>query len=260
MANDNVLDRVRKLLELGHSDNINESANAMGHAQRLMAKHNISEAMLAIEADDGDDDEAVEDDLLYSDGVNKLPTWKNWLAGEMADLQQCRVYSTHDGRRGGQARLHIVGRPSDATTLRYLFSYITREINRLANSEAELLGSPGRTWFNNFRLGAVGVIVKRLQEANKEARVELKREANDGDTLGNGTALVLVNTAIAKIESRKADADAFCKDNLNLRTTSGSRSNYDPGGRSAGARAGAGININGGGPSLGSGNSKRLRS
>ena len=259
MADDNVLDRVRKLLELGHSDNINESANAMGHAQRLMAKHNISEAMLSIEADDGDD-EAVEDDLLYSDGVSKLPTWKNWLAGEMASLQQCRVYSTHNHRRGGHAKLHIVGRPSDATTLRYLFSYITREIDRLAKAEADLRGNPGRTWYNNFRLGAVNVIIKRLKEANKEARAELKREADAGDSLGNGTALVLVNTAIAKIESRQADADAFCDDNLNLRKTSGSRSNYDPGARSAGAKAGEGININGGSPSLGSGNSKRLRS
>ncbi len=259
MANDNVLDRVRGLLELGHSDNINESANAMGHAQRLMAKHNISEAMLTIEADAGDaDTEAVEDDLLYSSGSSQLPTWKGWLADEMATLNQCRVYSTGTTRC---ARLHIVGRPSDATTTRYLFSYITREIDRLSKQEAELLGHPGRTWFNNFRLGAVETIIDRLQSANKEARSELKREANDGDTLGNGTALVLVNTAIAKIEQRKADADDFCDEHLNLRTTSGSRSNYDHSGRSAGARAGAGINIGGGGAALGAGNSgKRLGS
>lgn len=43
-----VLERVRKLLALGQSSNPHEAAAAMGHAQKLMREHGISDADLRL--------------------------------------------------------------------------------------------------------------------------------------------------------------------------------------------------------------------
>jgi hypothetical protein len=170
----------------------------------------------------------------------------------MAEVNQCKCY-----RSGSELR--IIGRPSDASTVRYLFSYVVREIDRLTKEESNLRGNPGRTWCNNFRLGAVHEINRRLEEAAREARAAMKKEADDGDTMGTGTALVLVNNAIAKLDDRTAAVEDYGKRKLRLRSGSSSHSRYDAGARAAGKRAGASIDLsNGGRRGLGSGNRKSL--
>lgn len=247
-----ILDRVRKLLELASSDNVHESASATKQAQVLMSKHSISQAMLDIGMDDDETAEAVEDDLLHRHSSRQMPSWKGRLGVVMCEVNQCKCYRRHGGA------LKIIGRPSDAATVRYLFSYVVREIDRLTNLEASYRGSPGRTWCNNFRIGAVTEVNERLREAAKEARADMKRDADAGDSLGNGTALVRVNNAIAKLDDRKQAADNFGK-RIGLRARSGSRSRFDGNARNAGRKAGASINLNGSrGGSLGSGTRRAL--
>jgi hypothetical protein len=233
------LDQVRKLLELANSDNVHEASNAAAQAQRLMSKFQITEAMIEVEADE-DEREDLEVDTLHSHDARNLPTWKGQLGVAMCEVNACHCYRTG-------SELRIIGRPSDANSVRYLFSYVVREIDRLTAIEARLRGNPGRTWCNNFRLGAVHEVNRRLREAHAEARAAMKREANDGDTLGNGAALVRVNDALAKLDARRDEAVLYGKKRLHLRARSGSRSRYDAGARNAGRRAGASINLNAGG-------------
>ncbi len=253
---DKIVDRVRKLLELANSDNVHEAGSAAKQAQILMSKHNISEAMVSVEAD-ADEQEDLEVDMLHQHGGRQLPSWKGRLGVVMCEVNQCHCYRT-EGRDGMELR--IIGRPSDAATVRYLFSYVVREIERLTQQESDNRGGAGRTWLNNFRLGAMQEVNNRLREADKEARAAMKQDADAQDDLGTGTALVVVNSAIAKLEERRKEAVVYGKKKLGLVATSGSRSRYDSGARAAGKRAGASIDLNSGGgrAGLGRGNRKAL--
>jgi hypothetical protein len=252
MTDDKILDRVRKLLELANNNlNVNEAANAAAAAQELMTRHAIGEAMLAPVADTVD--EQIEADLLYAQG-KKHATWRGILAVVMAEVNQCKVFV-----QGGDLR--IIGRPSDAATVRYLFSYVIREIERLCKEEAGWRGNPGRVWCNNFKLGAVESVNKRLRESAAQARAAMRREASANDTMGTGSAIVLVNNALAKLDKRTEDVRAFAQAKFKLRSRGTAHFRNDDSGREAGRRAGAHIELNPArGGALGAGARRSLQS
>ena len=242
-----IIDRVRKLLELGRSDNVNESAVAMAAAQKLMERHNISELMLETKAAP---DEPIEDDVL-NDSNGQISKWKGTLGVVLCDCNQCVCY-----RSGG--KLRIVGKVNDAATARYLFLYIVREIERLSWREFEARGNPGRTWRNNFCLGASRTVRERLKDAAQQVRAEMRKEAYDSDTLGNGKAIVLVNNAIVKLDQRHKDVVQWTE-RLHLRHISSAKTRFDYDGYSAGQRAGKEIDLTDH-KAVGSGSNKSLPS
>jgi hypothetical protein len=237
-SNDKVLDRVRKLLELAKSANMNEAGNAAAAAQTLMSRHSITEAMIDVSRDQDEKDEPIASDALHIHGET-LPTWKSVLADRMCGVNQCKSF-----RIGGS--LYIVGRPSDAGTVRYLFAFVAREIDRLCIEAASALGSPGKTWLNNFRLGAATEVARRLEEAHQATRAAMRQEAHAGDTLGNGVALMRVNNALTKLNDQCVAVEKYSKEVLKIRAGRRIRSRYDPYAHEAGKRAGASIDLSGG--------------
>jgi hypothetical protein len=249
--NNKALDRVRKLLELSKSENVNEASNAAAAAQALMSRHNITAAMAVDVGQDADErEEPTEVDTLHTHSARNLPTWKGLLGMALVGVNQCRCY------RSGNT-LKIIGTPSDASTVRYLFTFLAREIDRLCKQETEMRGSPGRTWANNFRLGAVSEISRRLKEAHRKVRSDMKLEADAGDSMGTGAALMRINNAIARIDKRSELAEARAK-KMKLRAGGRSHSRHHTGAREAGRRAGASIDLGGSKSSLGSGNRRSL--
>lgn len=246
MTDEHILERVRKLLALSQSDNVNEAAAAAKQAQVLMSKHQISEAMLDVDV--GEEDEAIGTELLHNHGKRTMPSWKRSLATVVAQVNQCKAF-----RQAGSSRLQIVGRPSDCDTARYFFTYLIRQVEEVAQIQGSVRGRPGRTWYANFRQGATVELCRRLREADEEARAALKQEADASDTLGSGTALVKVNTAIAKIDDRRQAARDYAKRVHGLKRARRSASNYDPDGFNAGKRAGERIKLDGAAKGLGRG-------
>ena len=249
-----ILDRVRKLLELAKSDNVNEAANAAAQAQTLMSRHAIDDAMLTTQTAD----EAIETDILSAAEGRKLATWRWQLASALCYVNQCKGYASG----ANKSEIRIIGRPSDAAKARYIFTHVAGEIERLCKQEGEARGTPGKTWYNNFRIGAAEVVANRLRQAHREAVAAMRKEADASDTLGTGAALVRVNTAIAKLDTIREDVELYGKTKLHLRSTRSSRhfrNNSD--GREAGRRAGAGIGLSPAtGGTLGSGSRARLGS
>lgn len=235
---ENIIARVRKLLELAKSDNINEAANAAMNAQKLMAQHNIDEAVLAVSRDEAEQ-EKVEDDILVG-GKTRIPTWRKKLGTVVAQTNLCDVYFC-------AADIHVVGAPRDASTVRYLFTWLTREINRLCDAAMDerslSTGTTRRVWANNFRLGAVSAVAIKLAEANESARKTARQNASAQDSLGTGAALVRVNTALVRLEQRKTEVRSFMN-GLHLRTVySGRNMRGSSDGRAAGVRAGQSIDV-----------------
>lgn len=223
MTQEDVLRKVQALLKLGESDNPNESAAAIAMAQRLMDEHAISEAMLSAEGGQSDEpDEEVQD---WADPIGKAgASWRGQLSMALATPNGCLSY-----RRG--KGLHIIGRASGASQVRYLFSYCEREIDRLAARN----GGNGRTWLNNFRHGCVDAIRDAIQREQRALRDKLRADA------AGTMALVPLQNAIARVDGYKREAELFGRVNLRLR--SGGQSSYrgDQGARQSGRQAGAGI-------------------
>jgi hypothetical protein len=237
------MDKVERLLRLADSDNAHEAAAALGQANRLMAEHGIEQSMLG--ADKAEAAEAVINDYTPLDTSRRYVAWKGQLAMTLGKHNACRVWKS-----GGD--LHLVGRPSDVSGVRYLYAYASREIDRLARAHAQ---GRGRVYANNYRLGCVEGIGAALRAADKAMREHLYQGAHEASqAAGNASALVRLDNALAKRDARQEGTDAFYE-TLGMRKSRSSRRYYDHGARTAGQRAGRNINMSAG-KGLGAGRDK----
>lgn len=235
-----IIDKVRKLLRLAESPNANEAALAAAKAQRLIDEHNLSAQLLALDAAEAVPDEPIcdfEDKGAPLETNRRHPRWRTQLAGTIARANGCRVYINGEN-------IALVGRPSDAETVRYLFAYLTREVERLCEREG---AGCGVTWRNNFRLGVVYAIMEKLKEARERFKGEARKQAT------SDMALMRVNSALARVEERGMDVADWIKTNLKLVSRGGSGGSYDPGAVAAGKQAGKSIRIGGAKAGLGRG-------
>jgi hypothetical protein len=250
MTSNAVLDKVRKLLKLAQANtNPHEAASAAARAQQLIDEHNLTHMLLQM---DGTEPAEQEEDIfdfkqkdapLYTG--KKLDRWRVYLAMHISDANSCRIYIM-PGRS-----IEIVGRPSDAETVRYLYAWLSHETVRLSEDHG---AGCGVTWKNNFRLGVVDTLGRKLRESRREF-VQAQRDAVSVST----TALVRVNTALAKIEERGKSVKTWMDTNMKL---GGSWRTHNPksdhGARSRGQEAGKSINLGGAKGAIGGG-AKRLQ-
>lgn len=180
-----VIDKVKKLLSLTNSSNPNEAAAAASAAARIIQEHNLTEAQL--EASGQVAKEAVErDDAPFAVWAEKrVPQWQRKLAWGLIGLYDCAGIGTNMRGRPSweKAFIRIIGRRSDMEAARYMFAYLTLEIERLA----QLNRGNGRRWLDSFRHGAVSGCLQAMREAKDMA----KKQANED--LAKGAAIVLVN-------------------------------------------------------------------
>jgi hypothetical protein len=140
-------------------------------------------------------------------------------------------FRDQNGRlRVQQRTLQIAGRPSDVTNVRYLFAWLTAEIDRLARKSGQ-----GRAWLNSFRLGAALGAVKAMEAARQQVRAES------------------TSTALARVDSR-ADEARKAAPEMN-RQKSGSASIGDPRAFRAGEAAGRALHM---GAKLGTADGSKL--
>jgi hypothetical protein len=158
-----IVDRIRKLLALAESANVNEAAAAMSQAQRLMTEHQISEADL--------EEPGIEigQEILFDDGKTRVPNWRKRLALDIAQANTCAILMHRDKKR--RWRIDIVGAAMNVEVVKFLFAYCCSEIERLAAQESKRLARPGRSWLTSFRFGAAYSIGKRIKASAEAAKV-----------------------------------------------------------------------------------------
>lgn len=193
-----ILSKVRNLLSLSDKNqNLNEAAAAFKAAQKLLSKHRLSITDVYVSEEDKEPVKES-DEPLYA-GARAI-TWRGDLAASVCKANGCHAFwriTAVNGRR--QKQLLIIGRESDINTVRYMYNLIASQIEAMCAS-ALLTNGGGKTFSNNFKLGAVDTISSRLKEATQEVEDQYK----------GTTALVLVkqadnevNQAVAKLKLRK---------------------------------------------------------
>jgi len=238
MTQTKIVDRIRKLLKLAESSNVDEAANAAAHAQRLMERHNIDVALLDDGA--GKDRWAVSDhpDMPLATG-KRIATWKVRLCQDLAEVNGCEAYFNAD--EGGAMDLCLVGAREDALNVQRLYTYLTTEIDRLAVCFRAALPKRAkvRTALESFRVGAVDTIHWRLKEAQEAARKAARKAAR----AESSTALARIDTAIARLDSRAAEARSFYENVLNPEPAADREETRDWGAYQAGVVAGSQLDL-----------------
>lgn len=272
MTTERIIDRIRKLLELSHSNNEHEAATAAARAAELMSEHEIDEAMLQVSKADDEPapyiaERVVEEGLGDEHKTERRVAWRDIMLSALAVSLDCERY-VHEGN------LVVFGRESAVATWRYVGLYLIAEVDRLADeawlregADLAAVGQRPRVWKAAFRVGAADVVSSRLyaevhdRKKRERAVVEAKAKAlaaANGETPDQPLALVRVESAIALIQrDRAALAEKWKARGKALRLRSagsiGNSSRQHRSGYSAGREAGATVNIKGGGKAIAGG-------
>lgn len=270
MTTERIIDRVRKLLELSHSTNEHEAANAAARAAELMAEHEISEAMLEVSKPDDEPaphiaERIVESKLDPEHQTRERVAWRDRILTALAASLDCETMYTANPDAPGAGNLAAFGRESRVQAWRYTGMYLIAEVDRLADeawlregADLAAVGIRPRAWKAAFRLGAADVIHERLymelyaRKAKEGAKLKALADKAEG-AAGEQLALVRVDAAIALLKRDRDEVAAKFKERTkgfratrHMGNTTRRRSGYR-----AGREAGAAVNIKGGGRALG---------
>ena len=175
MERNKVLDRVKKLLALSTSSNVNEAATAAAAAQKLMLEHRLTEE----DVSDTQDGQMFE---LSMGAAGFASRWKFVLVTSVARAFFCEAVGLRVGQR---RKVRIVGRREDVEISARVFRYLHSEINRLAKIEIESIDwdegvySCGlglvsgvehdpEQYLESFRRGAVAAVIAKFRTGEEE--------------------------------------------------------------------------------------------
>ncbi|MFH0822235.1 MAG: DUF2786 domain-containing protein [Pseudomonadota bacterium] len=178
MTKHEVLEKVRKLFELGRSPNENEAALAAAKARELLTRYNLSVADLPMDKMRN----ALE---IAEQAVIVGKTLKNWVKGllvHVADGFECQ----HLIRRrsdGNPPLLTFIGAETDAQVAVYTFLFLFGELNHMADEALPALKSRNKGWHGGslrfaYLDGAVRRIGERFKEKSAETREMERRQCS----------------------------------------------------------------------------------
>lgn len=240
MTHEQALDKVARLLRLAKSDNPHEAALAASKAQDIIDRYKLGEVALDYEKPKPEEPIKEFEAPLDGESHKSASTWKIRLAVSICESNQCKVIL-----RGGA--ILLIGRPSDAESVRYLYAWLAQEVDRLAERDAK---GNGKSWANNFRLGVVDAIGAKVAEQKTITQNGVRTEAF---AKAGESALVRVEQSIVALKKRAEDVEEWTKKNLKLRKRTTARTQYHPSAREAGMKAGEEIRLGSAKGGLGSG-------
>lgn len=227
-----IIDRVKKLLALATSNNINEAATAAALAQELINKYNLSYLLLGDPLEEKFVKDFRDEKCLYKFSKN-LIIWKGVLAKNVADTNHCRTYIF---KTPNYKFIGIIGREEDVEYVREIFNFLCIEIERLCIREGK---NKGKLWRNNFKLGAVEQVLIMLKETANKSKEDFQKHCSD-----NGIDKENISNALLKFDNRLKEVDDFIKENMKFAKSRKIKTAYDHSGRVAGQEAAKEINLN----------------
>ena len=177
-----IIDRVKKLLALGTSSNVHEAAAATAAANKLIDEYRLSQADLEVDSLK----ESIEEDYEYIYQSGKVTPWKMQLVHVLTSHYGVSYWNDCDFSGRKISRYRMVGRRSDIDIVKYMFSWLILECQRLCQLEVK---GTGRVSVASYCMGFVSGIAEQL----RLSREELKKSNN-------------YSAAMVKINSRLNDS------------------------------------------------------
>lgn len=210
--NDNILEKIKKLLALSHSDNEHEAARALAYAMKLARKYDID-----LDAVKGTEftEKIEEEDALVKAGLSR---WEIFLFQGIAEEFGCRLLTglKFTPEHKEKKRIIVVGQKKDRAIVIYLATYLRRCVKDIYKKnksrleyEAMLKGVTNYKVKQDYCYGAVISVLKSASELFKQ----------EADTAENEASTALIQ--------KKCYAVDKYIDDLNIRTARSS--SYRPG-------------------------------
>lgn len=241
MTRDEAIQKALKLLKLAGSCYPEEAALAAQRAQEILDRYEISSAMLQ---EAGEAPTEPEEEIVNFQGHaapvdimgQNLSWWAVYLAGHLAKVNACCIFLGYVFGDKRRRTIEIIGRPSDVEKVRYLYQYLCREVDRLADRDGR---GCGKTWRNQFRMGVVATIGGKLAQAQQQVQSEMR-----GECQGNAQALVRLDRAIARLSDKQATTEQWVKAHMKFKNARGSAARTDYGAYQRGRKAGEEVAVN----------------
>lgn len=222
-----VISKINKLRSLSNSSNVNEAAAAAAAADRLMQNYRITAAELSL-SNKEEEPIVLIDEYLYTSG--RLVLWKNALASVLCEHYGCAYFiqtvpSDKSAARSTVKALRVFGCKSDFDIVKYMYGYLTSEIERLTKLEAS---GRGHVFSQSYSLGAVQGIKDQLTASINEMRRE-----------NTSSAMVLLSS-----RAEKSRGTMYQK--MNLKKAATSKQRYSSDGYDSGRERGQSISLRAG--------------
>ena len=161
--NQDIVNKIQKLLALSNSPNENEALSAAQKASELMLRHHISREDLR---DNGIANPINIESMVFelSPGQNKN-NFNGALASVVAKFFNCHIIFYGPN-------LQLIGRREDLDSVLYLYKAFKNQIGELANAlwerESHTSQEHGKTWKHSFRFGMLTKLTERLNRQKAE--------------------------------------------------------------------------------------------
>lgn len=191
MSTQDIIEKIKGLLRLAKSIDVHEAAAAVKAAENLIAKFRIDEAELNINQDQKS--EPIEDVNVIYESARRI-SWKSALAIVLSEHYGCAIfndciYDASKSKLGKINRYRLVGHQSDLDLTRFMFGWITAEIERLTKRNCK---GDGHIASSSYAQGAVVGIHSQLNAAKLQAKIAAS-ESNQ-------------TTALATLDNRLAES------------------------------------------------------
>lgn len=163
MAEDKIIERMKKLLALSaNNSNEHEAMAAAKALHMLLAKHNIS-----IEDVQGEDEKEVGKNAI----ITKCRPWKRRVAKSIAHLYFCNFYYAQSSHRKGYSNYYFVGNDVNRSFAKHIYNMVIKTIERASRKQSrERYGKEVCEFVNSFWSGAAITIEQRCSEMLEDAK------------------------------------------------------------------------------------------
>ena len=180
--NETILERIKKLLALSKSDNVNEAAAAAAKAQALASRYQIDLAMASLEVESAQGSTApsftVGTHLVYKGGT-RLSFWIWILASDVCTANRLKPYQQ-------QGDIYGIGDVEGVQVAGYLIGWLIGEVERLEKIERRKLRfamgkGESKRWGNAFRVGCAQTVASRIRKQYMETISKLSHKPAEDD-------------------------------------------------------------------------------
>lgn len=169
---EDVIRRIRKLLEMRVDRGCTpaEAARAAAHVERLLEEHQLS--LFDVEARTFDEGITTERLPLEQ---RRTSQWVCDLAFAVAKPHDCEWFVNRRQEWGRTTELTVcfVGHASDAAVARYLYAFLSRVLQEMADRDGRAAGRSGHgliRFRTSYLMAAAAVVYRRLREERREVR------------------------------------------------------------------------------------------
>ena len=157
-----IMDKIKKCLELTKSDNEHEAFSAMQMARKLMSKHGIELSELEIEEEKQEDDTVV-DQTVFETKKKGILT----IGGVIANNFKCKMYYVS----GSPMRIQFVGRPFDVSIAKETLTYaliVSKKLCKKTIDNMKKRGESTRGAEQDYFIGFSRGLKACFEEQNKQ--------------------------------------------------------------------------------------------